>query len=297
MDTNALAALSGGKLQLLMDRFATANNRLTQRKTVLRILAVPPSPTCDVAALTCYREKEPVVRLPSPFDSLHDPAGPPPDVEVPSEAIQGCGPPTPVGMMGLLSAAGQSWTFAFLASNEASPFAARRFLRMAEEAGKATQTLRPSLTPIHCTSSSRNLWLTWLFGHLRGTPWVEARDGYEKIELPFGASCELSRRLLHGVDDSGKVYPGPAKSGDELNPQATAPKAPRKVSRRHAERNKWIYRQAIRKVPYQEIADRLQEIAPGRKWKPVKTKQGVWQLAFSFAKENGLEPPEARQNL
>jgi hypothetical protein len=294
MDPKALAAIAGGKLLLLIDHFAAANDRWTKKQTILRLIAVLPTATCDITPLKAIREAEPRFLLPPPFDATHGSSAPPWDAEVPPEALRGCVQLEPMGLMSIRSESGESSSFVFAATSFPKKAAISALSRAAESAGKVTQTLTPSLAPVHSTSSHRNLWLTWLFGHLAGTDWIQKCDGYEKIELPFGASCELSRRLLYGVDGSGKVYAGPAKPID-LKPSPT--KKPRVRPHRMDARDLWIYQQAMKNEPYQDLADRMEDVARKRGWKPVRSKQGVRQIAIAYAKRNGLEKPARRRDL
>lgn len=294
MDPKALAAIAGGKLLLLIDRFAAANNHWTKKKTILRLIAVRPAATCDLTTLKAVRDAEPIFLLPPPFDATHGSSTPPWDAEVPPDAVRGCVQLEPMGLMSIRSESGESSSFVFAATSFPKKAAFSMLSREAEAAGKVTQMLARSLAPIHSTSSDRNLWMTWLFGHLAGTDWIQTCDGYQKIELPFGASCELSRRLLYGVDGSGNVYAGPAKPMDP-NPSPT--KKTRVRPRQMEARDLWIYQQAMKNEPYQEVADRMEDVAHKRGWKPVRSKQGVRQIAIAYAKRNGLEIPAPRRDL
>lgn len=59
-------------------------------------------------------------------------------------------------------------------------------------------------------------------------------------------------------------------------------------------RDKWIYEQCCKLVPYQDIADELG--AKKEQWKKIGSPQGIIRAAKKYAKRHGLLPPPPRRS-
>ena len=191
-------------IRSLMNRLITANEKCLRAH--LRLIFWPYTGELSPASLAS-KDRHITVAIPE-----EDASGPLPvgcDVVLSKAAVQNYSSIDFWGAAGFSTGPGMRHRDArlvFLAwGGDLADVAVEEFTLLARESGRLYQTLPPSLAPIHGTTSPRNLWVSVLYGWLHGTTWVSDGGGFEFIPLPFAASAELWRRLLHGTTADGRV--------------------------------------------------------------------------------------------
>ncbi len=194
------------RIRSLMDRLTAANEKYM--RSHVRWVMLPCSESISQETLM-NRDRHVTVAVPTSEAQ----GSPPPgacDVVFPRAAMQNC---SHVDFWGVAGVERETDTrhplrMVFLVwGGSQADSAVDELTHLAAESGRLYQTLPPSLAPIHGTTSPRNLWATVLYGWLRGTRWLSAGEGFEYIGLPFAASAELWRRLLHGTTPDGRIQP------------------------------------------------------------------------------------------
>jgi len=191
-------------IRSLMSRLAAANEKYMSSH--LRLVGWPHQEQISMQNLI-NKDRSVTVAIGDP--EMQEPHTVGPDVVLPNAAVRHCSKYAFWGSAGISREHGNSRResrLLFLVwGGPQSDAAAEEFGLLAAESGRVYQTLPPSIAPIKGTTSPRNLWATALFGWLRGTAWVLNEDRFAFIGLPFGASVELWRRLLHGTTPDGRI--------------------------------------------------------------------------------------------
>jgi hypothetical protein len=119
-------------------------------------------------------------------------------------------------------------------------------------------------------------------------------EGHKRREA-LNATCDrATARITEICADADKAAEGPA-AVQEPTPLAPAPvdNAPVFRDELTEARDKWIYEQCCKGVPYDSIARNLTKQNP--RWNSIESKQGILAAARRYAKRRRLPPPHRRQ--
>ena len=298
MRSRELSDVASAELRLLASRFANLSDR--HLRTVLRLFTVPDLRP-DLAKLADGQKgREVQVLWPDSMASAADLPLPIPngtiDAVVPYGAIKDCPDTIELGNIGVSVGDSEDRRLLYLGFGpEEGKSAALDFLHLASEAGQVTQTLRPDLSPIEFTTSSRNLWCSWMFGMLRSLAWVRSAEGFQAIENPFAASCDLCRFFLYRIDGKGNAFPNTGVSAPVAVEKPNGETKRSAINKRKDERDAWIYQQCVDGIPYQKILGELKRLAKSKGWQIFTSPQRVRQIGAEYATAHGLPLPAARQ--
>lgn len=123
------------------------------------------------------------------------------------------------------------------------------------------------------------------------------RDAGDKALLD--AFTEMVRFVRDGKTAfRQKKYAGQLREAIEsyLDRRGLALEEPVKDKQTEA-RNKWVYKQCIKRTPHDNIVAQLKQIAPEKGWRLFSSKQRAHQIGREYAESHNLPPPAPRQNL
>ena len=292
-----LAALAIAELRLIGNRFADAAN--ANKGRFCRLIALHSLKTEEEDRLAVQSGRAIAMAIPNsentPEPTRGDPRIAETDFVLPQSAIQHCPKREDLGRSNFNRHDKLFRRYLFLAYGNDDAAASAQFLGLAEEAGKITQAMDPSVADIGMATTSRNLWCGWLFSHFIGLDWVRSTDFYDVIDYPFAASSHLSNLFVHIIVESGVLHLDNTVSA---LPTSDTPAKPAKPPRfnPHKDRNQWIYEQLFTDKQQKEILAELVTIATEKGWETFESASRISQIGRRHAIEYGLPmPPERRK--
>jgi hypothetical protein len=121
------------------------------------------------------------------------------------------------------------------------------------------------------------------------------------IFVPLNGSYQTDQsvpdRRLRTTPDRWCAYLNSRAEDAKSNTKAKKPKSGPKRPRDLEARDRWLYQQAVRRIPYKEIKAELQSLCVQKGWLRIASVQGIRQAAHRYAAAHKLQHPPSRKKL